>query len=109
MSVKQEIESDAAFKAWPFSSDFNFACKNSQFTAAACKCYCPLVVNLTLPSCKEFHLKWSRVLRSVSENVAMYKNLSDFMWKLVFLLFQNVSIFIKSNFVFLCYFLQYVF
>ena len=57
MSIKQEIESDAAFKALPFSSDFNFARKNSQFTAAACKYYCPLVVNLTLPSCKELDLK----------------------------------------------------
>ena len=48
MSTKQEIVSDAAFKAWPFSSDFNFACKNSQVTAATCKYYCPLVVNLTI-------------------------------------------------------------
>ena len=48
MSTKQEIVSDAAFKAWPFSSDFNFACNNSQVTAATCKYYCPLVVNLTI-------------------------------------------------------------
>ena len=48
MSKKQEIISDAAFKAWPFSFDFNFACKNSQVTAATCKYYCPLVVNLTI-------------------------------------------------------------
>ena len=48
MSTKQEIVSDAAFKAWPFSSDFNFACKNSQVTAATYKYYCPLVVNLTI-------------------------------------------------------------
>ena len=27
MSTKQESVSDAAFKAWPFSSDFNFAFK----------------------------------------------------------------------------------
>ena len=40
-SKKQEIVSDAAFKAWPFSFDFNFACKNSQVTAATCKYYCP--------------------------------------------------------------------
>ena len=46
MSTKQEIVSDAAFKSLPFSSDFNFACKNSQVTAATCKYYCPLVVNL---------------------------------------------------------------
>ena len=48
MSTKQEIVSDTAFKAWPFSSDFNFACKNSQVTTATCKYYCPLVVNLTI-------------------------------------------------------------
>ena len=28
MSTKQDIVSDAAFKAWTFSSDFNFACKD---------------------------------------------------------------------------------
>ena len=47
MSIKQEIVSDSACKAWPFSSDFNFAFKNSQVTAATCKYYYPLVVNLT--------------------------------------------------------------
>ena len=47
-STKQEIVSDAAFKAWPFSSNFNFACKNSQVTAPTCNYYCPLVVNLTI-------------------------------------------------------------
>ena len=29
MSTKQEIVFDAAFKAWPFLSDFNFAFKDS--------------------------------------------------------------------------------
>ena len=28
MSAKEEIVSDAAFKAWPFSFDFKFACKD---------------------------------------------------------------------------------
>ena len=28
MSTKHEIISDATFKAWPFSSNFNFACKD---------------------------------------------------------------------------------
>ena len=28
MSLKQEIVSDAAIKAWPFSSDFNFNYKD---------------------------------------------------------------------------------
>ena len=41
MSTKQESVSDAAFKAWPFSSDFNFACKDGRVTAATCKYYCP--------------------------------------------------------------------
>ena len=45
MSTKQEIVSDAAFKAWPFSSDFNFACKDGRVTTATCKYYCLLVVN----------------------------------------------------------------
>ena len=30
------------FKAWPFSSDFSFACKDGRVAAATCK-YCPLV------------------------------------------------------------------
>ena len=46
--TKQEIVSDATFKAWPFSSNFHFVCKNSQVTAATCKYYCPLVVNLII-------------------------------------------------------------
>ena len=48
MPTKQEIASDATFKAWPFLSDFNFACKNSEITTATCKYYCLLVVNLTI-------------------------------------------------------------
>ena len=39
MSTKQEIISDVAFKAWPFSSDFNFACKEDRVTAVTCKYY----------------------------------------------------------------------
>ena len=42
MSAKQESVSEATFKAWPFSSDFSFACKDGQVVAATCK-YCPLV------------------------------------------------------------------
>ena len=48
MSTKQVIVSNAAFKACSCSSDFNFACKNSEVTAPTCKYYCPLVVNLTI-------------------------------------------------------------
>ena len=75
MSTKREIVSDDAFKAWQFSSDFNFACKDGQFTAATCKCYCSLVVNPTITNCyKELHLKCGRVPRSIFENVANNKN-----------------------------------
>ena len=48
MSTKQEIISDAAFKAWLFHPYFNLACKNSQVTAATCKYYCPLVLNISI-------------------------------------------------------------
>ena len=73
MSTKQESASDAAFKAWPFSSNFNFALKDVQVTVATCKNYCPLVVSPTITNCcKELHLKCDRVPRSVSENVAMH-------------------------------------
>ena len=51
MSTKQEIVSDAAFKARPFLSNFNFACKNSQVVAATCKYYCPLLCI----GCKPYH------------------------------------------------------
>ena len=72
MSIKQEIVSDATFKAWPFSSDFSFVYKDGWVSAATCKYYCPMVVKRTITSCcKEFHLKYSRVPRSVFENVAM--------------------------------------
>ena len=47
-STKQEIVSDAAFKASPFSPNFNFACKGGRATALTCKNYCPLVVNPTI-------------------------------------------------------------
>ena len=47
MSTKQESVSDATFKAWPFSSKFNFASKHGQVTTATCK-YCPSVVGLIL-------------------------------------------------------------
>ena len=42
MSTKQEIVSDAAFKALPFSSDFNFAYEDGQVSTATWKYYCPL-------------------------------------------------------------------
>ena len=44
MSTKQESVTGAIFKAQPFSSLFNFGCKNGWVTAAICK-YCQLVVS----------------------------------------------------------------
>ena len=75
MSIKQEIVSDTAFKAWPFSYDFNFACNSGRVTTATHICYCPLVVNPTVTNCcKELHPRCGRVPRSVFENVAMQEN-----------------------------------
>ena len=74
MSTKQ-IKSDAAFKAWPFSPDIKFACKEDRVTAVTCKYYWPLVVNPTITNCcKELPIKFGRVPRSVFENVAIQEN-----------------------------------
>ena len=87
MSTKQERASDAAFKARPFSSNFNFVFKDGQVAATTCKCYCPLVVSPTITNwCKELHLKCGRVPRSISENFAMHGTKSGFVWKPVFFL-----------------------
>ena len=43
MTTKQESVSGATFKAWSFSSIFNFGCKDGQATTATCKC-CLLLV-----------------------------------------------------------------
>ena len=78
MSTKQESVSDAAFKAQPFLSSFNFAIKDGQVTAAMCKC-CPFVVGPPVTNCcKELHLNYSRILRFAFENFAMHKNQSGF-------------------------------
>ena len=75
MSTKEEIVSDATFKAWPFSSNFNFACKDGRVTTATYKYYCPLVISPTITNCcKGLHLRCGRVPRSIFENVAMHKN-----------------------------------
>ena len=44
MSTKQESVSGATFKAWPFSSVFNFGFKDGRVTTATYK-YCQLVVS----------------------------------------------------------------
>ena len=107
MSRKQEIVSDAAFKTWPFSSDFNFACKNGWVTTTTWKYYCTLVVNTAITSCcKELHLKCSKV--PVFENITMHKNYSCSVWKPVFsILYCEMFSPLLKIIVFLCYFLQF--
>ena len=86
-STKQEIVSDVAFQAWPFSSSFNVAYKDGWVTAETCKHYFPLVVNPTITNCcKELNFKCGRVPRYVFENVAMHENWFGFVWKPVFFL-----------------------
>ena len=81
--MQERVLSDAAFKAWPFLSGFNFACKNDRVTAATYKYYRPLVVNpIITNSCKKLYLKCGRIPRSIFANVAMH----GFMWKPVFFL-----------------------
>ena len=74
MSAKQESVSDATLKAWPFSSDFNFASKDDQVTAVTCK-YCSLVVSpIVTNCCKELHFKYGKIPRSFFENFVMLEN-----------------------------------
>ena len=81
MSIKQESVSDATFKTWLFSSDFNFASKDDRVTTATYQ-YCPLVVSPTVTNCcKKLHLKYGKI-----ENFAMHENYSGFVWKPVFFL-----------------------
>ena len=102
----QENWTSAIIVTWPFSSDFNFACKDGRVTTATCKYYCPLFVNPTITHCcKELYLKCGRVSRSIFEKVAMHKSYSGFVWKPVFfLLFWNVATFIENHCVFVLLF-----
>ena len=107
MSTKQEIISDATFKAWPVSSNFKFACKNGSVTKATC--YSPLAISPTITNCcKEQHIKCGRVPKSIFENVTMDENWSAFMWKPVFFsyYFEMLPPLLKVIVLF-CYFLQY--
>ena len=92
--------SDVAFKTWPFSSDFNFACNDGRVTAETCKYYCLKV--LPLPTVARISvLNMAGVPKSVFENIRHVQKLVQF------LLFRNVATFIESHCVSLCYFLQY--
>ena len=101
--------SDTSFKAWPFSSDFNFAFKDGRVTTATCKYYCPWIVSPTITNCcKKLHLKCGRVSRSALKMLPCMKTSpASCENQSFFLLFQNVATFIESHCVFLCYFLQY--
>ena len=98
MSTKQEIISDAIFKAWPFSSDFNFACKQNQVIATTCKYYCPLVVNLTIlvilakSSILNEATFWDPPLKMLPCTKSIQVSCEN---QSFFLLFWNVAIFIK--------------
>ena len=85
MSTEQEMVSNAAFKAWPYSSDFNFVCKDGPVTVARCKYYCPLVVNLIpLPIAAKNSILNVTELRLWERHHA--RKLVQFVWKPVFFL-----------------------
>ena len=109
LSTKQVVISDVTFKAWPFSSNFNFATKDGRVTTATCKYYCLLAVNPAITNCcKEVHVVCDRVPSSVFENVTIHETCPvSCENQSFFLLFQNVATFIESQYVFLCHFLQY--
>ena len=70
MSTKQESSSVATFKAWPFSSVFNFGCRDDQVTTATCK-YCLLVVSPSYEALGKF-LPLTIVAKSLILNVAEF-------------------------------------
>ena len=108
MSTNREIVSDAAFKAWPFSSDFNFAFKDGLVATVTCKYYCPLIVNPTITNCcKELHLKLAKFLDSFLKTPSCTKTSPVLREnQSFFLLFRNVAALIEFHFVFLCCFSQ---
>ena len=87
--TNQEIISDTTFKAWPFSSDFNFACKDGWVTAATCKYYCLLVVNPTITNCcKELIGNENQIRLYISCNFCY----TSFLLKSIFSLFVDIQL-----------------
>ena len=89
-----------------FHPILNFACKDSQIIAGTCKYFCSLVLNPTITKLQrapsQMFLDLSlKILPCTKTSLFSCKNQS------FILLFQNVTTFIKSHCVFLCYFLQY--
>ena len=109
MSTKQEIVSDATFRAQPFSSDFKFCmerqssyCSNMQILLSIdFKPYHYQVAKSSILSMAEFLDLSLKMLPCMKTSPVSCENQS------FFLLFQNVASFIKSHCLFLCYFLQY--
>ena len=107
MFTKQEIVSDAAFKAWLFSSDFSFACKKKSS-------YRSIMQVLLSIGCKPYQVAKSSILNEevfwdppLKSSPCAKTSQVSFENQSFFLLFRNVAIFMESHCVFLCYFLQY--
>ena len=115
MSTKQESVSGATFKAWPFSSIFNFGCKDDRTTAATCK-YCQLVVSQSDEALCKF-LPLPIVAKNSILNVAEFldpplKTSPRMKTSLVscetslFFLFRNVATFVESHVFLYCFLLS---
>ena len=92
MSTKQEIVSDAHFKAQPFSSDFNFGCRNVRVSQQHANAIVHCLQAPPLPIvAKSSILNVVELLDSF-----LHENQS-------FFLFRNVAIFIESHCVFLLF------
>ena len=98
MFTKQEIKSDATFKASPCSFDFNFACKGDWVTTTTCKCYCPLVITLPLPIVsKNSILNEAELLDLFLKTLPCTKTISVLCENQYFFLFWNVAMSIESH------------
>ena len=105
MSIKQKSVSGATFKAQPFSSIFNFGCKDGKVTAATCK-YCQLTISQSDEALCKF-LPIPIVAKNSILNVAEFldpplKTSPCLKTGLVLcetslFLFQNVATFVKSH------------
>ena len=102
-STTWETASDPAFKAWSFSSNFNFACKDGWVATATCKYYFPLVVSpeTSISNVAEFLDPSLKTSPCTKTSPVSCENKSSF------LLFRNVATFIENHCVLLCYLLQY--
>ena len=92
MFTKQEIVSDVTFKAWLFSFDFNFACKDGWVMTATRIYHCPLVISPTITNCCNSILNVAEFLDASLKTSPCTK--TSPVWcknQSLFLLFQNVA------------------